>query len=223
MANLQQNITCIITSVIGFQDKPLSYAAQRSVFSPEKRAKQTLRSILSVRDSLPNARIVLIEGGLATAVPSEIKSAVDEYVYVGEMSHVRMCVRSKFKGLGEVAMLLAGINRMTKLKRSITRICKLSGRYYLDRHFDPTIISEPFEFMFKKYSSPDQVSTRFYALRVDAYSAWKKALLFSIPGLLLSRSIEQLLYERLANKDIKYVKHLGVSGLVGPDGALLHE
>jgi hypothetical protein len=55
-----KNIT-LITSIIDTPNTPLSYTNTRSVFSKEERFEQTKKTILSIRNKIPNNKIFLVE------------------------------------------------------------------------------------------------------------------------------------------------------------------
>ena len=80
---VEEKITFIITSVIYFPDKKLSYTDTRSAFTPEQRIVQTMETIKSIRSKLPLASIVLIEMGRQKNIDSSLINAVDKYIYNG--------------------------------------------------------------------------------------------------------------------------------------------
>ena len=51
----------LITSVINTPKKPLSYSNVRSVFTREERYEQTKKTIQSIREKIPNYKIMIVE------------------------------------------------------------------------------------------------------------------------------------------------------------------
>ena len=55
-----KNIT-LITSIIDTPNLPLSYTNCRSVFTKQQRFEQTQNTIASIREKIPDNKIILIE------------------------------------------------------------------------------------------------------------------------------------------------------------------
>ena len=124
----------IITSVIYPKPgKQVQYNGIRSIFSPEERAEQTLRTVESIRLKVPGAKIILVESGLQEILPYELAKKVDQYSYVGNKKLVRWSCDSKQKSLGEIMMLYYA---MKKFKFPADFYFKISGRYFLNEEFN---------------------------------------------------------------------------------------
>lgn len=212
------NRICIITSVIDFKEKPLSYSAKRSVFPAEERLKQTEETISSVRKYIPGAKIILIEAGV-TNVADKIEGNVDKYVYLGKNWIVRLACDSKHKGLGEAISLLYGYKHIREMDGEY--YFKISGRYFLNDRFDITV----WEALDKATVtiSNGVISTRLYGLPRSLLRSWKFLLLRSLPLLWWRRSIEEVLAEKVPRQSLNVVDTLGVSGLIGPTGETIQE
>ena len=113
----KQKITFIITSVIYFPNKKLSYADKRSVFTPEQRATQPLETIKSIRDKVPMANIVLVELGMKKKIDASLLSVIDTYIYIGNNPIVKWAASGKYKGLGEAVGLLAAAKKIAELAK----------------------------------------------------------------------------------------------------------
>ena len=131
---VEEKITFIITSVIYFPDKKLSYTDTRSAFTPEQRIVQTMETIKSIRSKLPLASIVLIEMGRQKNIDSSLINAVDKYIYNGNNLFVQWAAGSKYKGLGEAAGLLFASKKIEQINSDI--FFKISGRYFLNDGFN---------------------------------------------------------------------------------------
>ena len=210
------DITCIITSVIAFTERPLSYSRRRSIYTASERATQTKQTVTSLRLHLPDAHIILVEGGRQQEIPEQLATDVDDYLYVGNRPLVRWACDGPFKGLAEVLMLLTAMPHLPTSQRYF----KLSGRYALNSHFD--LHSWPKNgFAFRYYGT--RVSTRLYMCSVDCMPAWRRALLRSIPGLLLNYSLEELVPKFVRVDSTAPLAVLGIEGQIGPDGSAIRE
>lgn len=207
----------IVISVINFNNSPLSYAAQRSIYSADERLDQTKKTIASIRQYSPESKINLVELGL-TDVAEDLHSLVDDYSFVGDKKIVRLAVCSKFKGLGEAISLLYYFfnNKLS----NFDFIIKISGRYSLNANFSP-LVWEKNKFVFKKYTN--SISTRLYGLSRKQKTLYQLYLLACLPFLALGRSIENVMYAIIPKKRCFYVETLGLSGNVGPDGNYINE
>src|SRR6056300_795193 len=55
------NDLVLITSVINTPNVPLSYSKTKSVFSRKERFTQTKNTIVSIKDKIPNCKIIIVE------------------------------------------------------------------------------------------------------------------------------------------------------------------
>lgn len=201
-----KKIAVIITSVISFKEKKLSYSNGRSKFSVEERIAQTEKTISSIREKIPNAKIIFAEAGLIEDT-GRLSSRVDQYIYLGNNYFVRIAVDSIFKGIGEAVILLFVSKYLPK---DIDFYFKISGRYYLNDEFDLKKWIDGF-FVVRKYDNV--FSTRLYGFSSKMFGLWRRSLLFSIPLLLSGQSIERIMPMFINKKYIKHIDNIGVSGL----------
>jgi len=206
----------IVTSVIDFGLRPLSYSDTRSAYSPDERAEQTKRTIVSIRERVPDARIILVEAGRSAVLPFGLDRLADQYIFLGNNFLVRHACDSRYKGLGEAVMLMCAAGRLVESDRYF----KISGRYCLNDSFDLAQWDRG-GFVFRRYG--DAVSTRLYKFDRDNMGQWRKALCLSIPGLLSGKSIEDALPKFLPKHAMTFLDKLGVEGHVGPDRTFLGE
>lgn len=208
----------IITSVIYPKQKELSYANTRSVYNSEERALQTLQTIGSIKEKIPEAKIVLVESGLRKELPLELSSKVDQYLYVGDNFFARRACDSKFKSLGEAVMLLVA---MGKIEFNASVFFKISGRYFLDNNFN--IISWQSELFRFFYIRKDYVSTRLYSFGKELFFIWRFALIKGLPLLFLDYPIEHILSRFIPKKYIIPVEKVGVMGNDATNGKIVKE
>ncbi|MBP2652233.1 MAG: hypothetical protein H6Q74_3058 [Firmicutes bacterium] len=213
------SVLFIVTSVIFCTKEPLCYTDIRSIFNPEERARQTVRTIESIRGRFSNAKILLIESGLRRDLPLDIINLVDHYIFMGSDILVRKAVDSKFKGLGEAISLIRAEPFLSQ--ETIPFFIKLSGRYFLSDDFNFNCWN------LQKFNAfigvPHIISTRLYGFPTTEYFMWMQALKKSIPLLENGVSIEDALYRNINKANFNGLKKLGVGGLIGVDGFCINE
>lgn len=204
-----------ITSIIyPSHKKQVSYGAPRSLFSPEERATQTAATIASIRSRVPGAMIVLVEGGLREDIPTSLKEAVDQYVYVGGRSLVRRACDSTNKSLGEAMMLLCALRQGTY---RAAYYFKMSGRYVLNDDFSlPAWGQSGFSFL---CLNAEYYSTRLYGFDAYHFTPWKYSLLKGLPLFFLDYPIENTMSKFIPQKKVHSLAQLGLSGI----GASSHD
>ena len=133
----------IITSILNISDGELSYYHIRSVFNLEERVKQTLKTIETIREKIPNSFILFLECSNLeynvndiNDIELKIKNNVDVFINCYEINEIKRGVNSKYKGLGENLLLLKGIEYINNEGLVFNNIFKISGRYYLNDDFD---------------------------------------------------------------------------------------
>lgn len=208
----------IITSTIFYTQKPLSYCDIRSVFTPEERIQQTLQTIQSIQEKIPNATIVLLETG--TISVEVIKEKVDQYVFLGDKKIIRYVCDSPWKGLGEIVGILS---YRKKMKQQDYDVCvKISGRYYLDNYFTlKSLSSEKFSFL--RSSDGESYSTRLYSFPKKIEKYYIQLLIRSIPWFLCKSGIEHIFKRIIPKEKVTLLDQIGVSGYVAPTGEFIQE
>lgn len=206
----------IITSVIYFPSRPLSYSETRSVFSESDRALQTFETIKSIRNRFKDVKIILFESGLKKELPYNLDEFVDEYIYLGGKFFMRWACDSKYKGLGEaVALIYAKKHLLNKADFYF----KISGRYYLTDEFNLCSWDKKC-FNAKKFNY--NISTRLYGFPSAYIKKWHYFLIKNLIPLFYGKSMEDVM-TKFCNKKTNYIKQLGVSGQIGPSGGLIVE
>lgn len=209
--------TFIITSVIYFSQKRLSKSTPRSIFTPEERTIQTLKTVKSIREKVPGAFIILLEMGRNKNIAEELIRIVDKYVFIGNKLLVNWAVNGRFRGLGEAIGL---ISAKKDLNTGADFFFKMSGRYFLNDHFEPEIWKRN-AFFARRYENG--ISTRLYGFSKEFFAGWQQALRRSLVQLYRGRSIEDVFPVKFGQEKILEIKKLGVAGYVAPDGIYLEE
>lgn len=208
----------IVLSLIHYSENALSYSKVRSRFSPEERAAQTQKTISSIREKAPGAKIVLVEIGQRRDLPFGLSVSADRYIYLGDKFFVRLLSDGMFKGLGEAVGLFFASKTLRPENADI--YFKLSGRYFLTDNFK---MKQWFETGLTGRSYGKSFSTRLYAFDKSLFGIWRRALILSIPWLLLNRSLETVLLRFFPKDKVHLLPRLGVAGQIGVTGEMLEE
>ncbi len=225
----KRKICFVITSCIIPYNRPLNNADNRSVYSSEKRAEQTIDTIASIRKYCKNANIILVDNG-AEDPKAMIGDLVEKYIYVGSKFIPRIAASRKNKSIGEAVMLLEAVDNQIN---DYELIFKISGRYKLNEEFDLAEFSAD-AFNFLNYVSGRVVtsvnnyiygshSTRLYAFPGNKVREYRKALKKSILYGFMGESIEFALPNALRKERFFYHRKLGLSGNVAVDGNNIEE
>lgn len=129
----------LITSVINTGTAAYSYTSTRSTFTPQERYEQTLETIESIRTHAPpKTRILYVECSELTSEMTEtLKRKVDFFIQCVDVPDIRnACLNSEKKGYGEAKKTQHAIEYILSNKILFNRFFKISGRYFLNSHFD---------------------------------------------------------------------------------------
>ncbi len=133
----------MITSVINTGDIKWSNRLERSVFTPQERFEQTLKTVRSIREKMPDGVILLAEcSDLDSELELELRKSVDCYFQLYDHESIReACIQSDKKGYGELMATKYVIEHLLQNEIPFRRFFKISGRYYLNSDFDATNFS----------------------------------------------------------------------------------
>lgn len=207
------DVVFIVPSVIYFDPAPISYSIVRSIYSPEIRAEQTAMTISSVREKVPNAKVILMEMGLRRELPFDLHLKADQYVYLGHRRYIRKIADGPNKGHGEaLALLLA---HRAAMKYRARYYFKLGGRAWLDHRFSlDTWVNEP-GFAALKYSD-DCCASRLYGFPAEMYDFWRESMRKALPLLEFGSAMERVLPQVVS--PIRHVNIIGLRLLLAPHG-----
>lgn len=214
----------MITSIINCSNNPLSYYHTRSVFDAHVRFEQTLHTIKSVREKIPNSVIVFLEcsdlSGDNNFMENNIRQKVDYFYNFYSNVDIHEAVNSPLKGYGEANLLLAGLNELEKFPEiHYKNIFKLSGRYYLNNNFNIRDFDNEFNNFIPWDNSCYSYCTIFYKIVYYDVDLYKIALLKMIGDLQKELSIECCMYKYFKTR-IQIMKEMNVSGLLATEGYL---
>lgn len=129
------NNLVLITSVIKTPDIPLSYAV-RSIYTSEQRFEQTIKTIDSVREKIPNSKILIVECSELNEEQSYylIKNS-DYFLNLYDDSERCKNIYSRSKSLGEGTMTISALEYIINNNIDYDNLIKISGRYWLSDNF----------------------------------------------------------------------------------------
>jgi hypothetical protein len=211
----------LITSTINTSNRPLIQSHEvRSVYGAEERLAQTLMTIKSVRDRVPEATILLLENSKLTAAQqSALESVSDRLISFAEDEDAASLRDGPYKNSAEVYVLLRTMALLDDYDYRI--MFKLSGRYLLSDRF--TIDRFPLDrFGFRKYGSV--VSTRLYSVPPTGRSLYRRQLESSMRATQCGVSIEDVIARGLTPQQSIEVNPIGVCGAIAvQSGAFIDE
>lgn len=126
----------LITSVIHTSSNPLSYTPCRSVFSPQERFLQTQKTIRSVREKIPDLKILLVECSILTEEEETyFRNHCDYFINVVNEPHMLEYTTGVSKSLGEGSMTIKALEYIQQQGFVFENLFKITGRYYLNDYF----------------------------------------------------------------------------------------
>lgn len=126
----------LITSVIKPPNLPLSYTSKRSIFTSEERFEQTKKTIESIKEKIPHAKILIVECSYLTIDELDyFTKNCDYFLNLYNDDHLRNCVHSCSKSLGEGKMTISALQYLIENNIKYDNFFKISGRYYLSGNF----------------------------------------------------------------------------------------
>uniref|UniRef100_A0A6C0LJ73 Glycosyl transferase family 1 domain-containing protein n=1 Tax=viral metagenome TaxID=1070528 RepID=A0A6C0LJ73_9ZZZZ len=137
--SLNKNIV-MMTSKIIVSDKPFSYINYRSSYTTEERFAQTLESIKSTRQSIPNSFIVLFDNSVFDDDKKRILTEnVDKFINVTDDVDLNYYTNDcECKAFADIYQQIKCFDYFLKYIdfSSIGTFFKLSGRYLINEHFN---------------------------------------------------------------------------------------
>lgn len=131
------NNLVLITSIICTPNNPLSYTSTRSVYTHEERFIQTKKTIESIKEKIPNCKILIVECSELNEEQNDyFKKNVDYFINLIDEPDKCKNIYSESKALGEGTMTIEAINYIIKNNILFDNFFKISGRYWLSDNFN---------------------------------------------------------------------------------------
>jgi len=131
------NNLVLITSVICTPNTPLSYTNARSVYTHEERFQQTKRTIETIKQKIPNSKIIIVEcSNLNFEQEDYLKKNSDYFLNLYNEEKIKNNISGKSKSLGEGTMTFCALKYIIDNNIDYNNLIKISGRYWLSNKFD---------------------------------------------------------------------------------------
>jgi len=215
----------MILSVINTVAKNLSYCPIRSVYKPEERYEQTLKTIESVKKYIPNAHIVLIEcSKLNQEMETGFINTVNLYLNYSSDPSIQNAVDGIHKSYAEGLTILKFLESEEFKNLQVDNLFKLSGRYYLTDMFKLNEYSNT-QNCFRRFSYQGSNVGRYFSVLYKIYKTsleeYKNMFKTSIMETVnVNMDMEAFLCSHM-KKNIKLLDHLGFEGNIAVNGALI--
>lgn len=130
----------LITSKIYVKNSRFSYSETRSIYSSSERFKQTLETIQSIRNKIPNSYIVLFDNSEFTEKEySLLKKKVDYFINILDNNILNYYTNyCEYKYLSDLTQQIYSYLYFFKYINfnKITNFFKISGRYFINNKFN---------------------------------------------------------------------------------------
>lgn len=134
-----KSLLFIITSVIDTPNIPLSYSTVRSVFSRDERFEQTKKTISSIKEKIPEAKLMIVECSNYETNKEQLDYLIDNSDYffnLWDKQELHKYIFGTSKALAEGMMTIELINYINNNNIIFDNYAKISGRYYLNDNFN---------------------------------------------------------------------------------------
>lgn len=207
----------LITSIIYTSSNPLFGNTIRSIFTGEERLVQTIETLKTVREKVPDAYIIFAEGSsLNPEDISKLYQYIDLIILFSESETAKYhCNSSENKSIGEVYLLSTIISRIEKFP--FNYLIKLSGRYYLNDNFNLNNLLK--KSISGQVIDDECVLTVCYSVHKDTINDFKENLFTFIRTDCQINDIEHHIYS--SGIKIHHIETIGVSGKPAWSGELL--
>lgn len=140
-----KSLLFIITSVIDTPNLPLSYSTVRSVFTRDERFEQTKNTISSIKEKIPEAKIIIVECSNYETNKEQLnylKENTDYFLNLWDKKELHQYIFGLSKALAEGIMTIEFINYIINNNLIFDNYAKISGRYYLNNDFNINLNNE---------------------------------------------------------------------------------
>jgi len=207
------NNIILITSVINTPNNPLSYSKTRSVYNRNERFEQTKKTIQSVKEKLPNIKIMIVEcSNFNEEENNYFKENCDYILNLWEKKELHNNIFGTSKSLGEGTMTIEALKYIEELNLEYQYLYKISGRYWLNDNFKLDKIENN---VFKKINNDENnVFTALYKIDKKTVEKLVFFLINNIENMKKCIGYEVLMSHFVKNIDNQLVYIIGLSGFV---------
>lgn len=212
------NNLVLITSVINTPNTPLSYSKVRSVYTREERFNQTKKTITSIKQNIPNRKIILVECTSFTEEEDDyFRNECDYVLNLWEDKSLHHKIFGSSKSLGEGTMTISALEYIFENDLQFDNLYKICGRYWLNDDFNYDLYNSSKDVFKRIGNSIGNIFTSFYKIT----NGTAKVLLLFLKGnekamiqcigyeTLFSSFLALLKYE-----NIQFIDYIGYEGNV---------
>jgi hypothetical protein len=210
----------LITSIINTPNKPLSYTNTRSVFSRKERFEQTKLTIQSIKNKIPNNKILIVECSDFTEEEKiYFEKECDYILNLWNNTELHSDIFGLSKALGEGTLTMQGFRYINENNIRYANLFKISGRYWLNDKFDYNIFNNQ-SLIFK---IPDGGSICVVLYKIPNYiqeplDTFLKANYFNMKNCICYEELILNFLKSIDHKNILLFDKLGVSGYFAVHG-----
>jgi hypothetical protein len=211
----------LITSKIYVSDKIFSYSKNRSLYTSEGRFEQTIKTILTIKEKIPDYFIVLFDNSNFTEEEGFLlNKSVDCFINITNDSILNYYTNDcEYKYLADLCQQINSYYYFFKLidNTKIINFFKLSGRYYLNDEFNYNIFNNNCN-IFKKnmnITDRDYYYTSFFKISNNFLQDYffKLIYIFENKGKYFDLDLE-VIYGKCLLDHMTVVDKLGVTQLI---------
>lgn len=210
----------------------------RGIFTAEQRLSQTFDTIASIKNKVPNARIVLYEVGATLSKENLNALAQDDSLTIVPLQSVPQVIELSSRNLishGEAFTTQIILNNIGLfINENTKRIFKISGRYKLQDSFDIKEYENiDDKFVFKKhqktwmnvyqqrhYNVDGLFDTRLYSFTPSLVNYYMNLLSNIFEDLNLGMDLEHAMYKNLDKSMVIEFDKIHCEGMIAPNGSL---
>ena len=211
------NNLVLITSVISTTNNPLSYINNRSVYSHLERFEQTKKTIESVKEKIPNSKIIIVEcSNLNEEIINYLIKNSDYFLNLYNNQKIRNNISHISKSLGEGTMTLCALKFIIQNNIEFNNLIKISGRYWLSEKFDYNKFNNNDIVIKYIENNKDNVFTALYKLPKSSSVNFITFLESNFKNMINCIGYENLFanFIKTENKELKILDPIGLEGYV---------
>jgi hypothetical protein len=183
------------------------------VFSRKERFTQTKNTIISIKDKIPNCKIIIVECSDLNTEEQEYLSINCDYILnLWEKKELHNNIFGKSKSLGEGTMTILALKYINNMDIKYNYLYKISGRYWLNDNFNICNIENN---VFKKIKNDENnIFTALYKINKNTVEKLEIFLIDNMQNMINCIGYEVLMSQFVKNIDKILVDIIGLSGFV---------
>lgn len=217
--NIKNKNIVIITSKIYVSDKKFSYVNKRSIYSTGVRFQQTLQTINSIRQHVPDSYIILFDNSkfVDQRMKNTLENSVNYFMNIVNDENLNYYTDEyEYKAFAEISQLLkicTGLLNNVNLTEC-KQIFKISGRYILNSQFNYDIYNNENNIIKKNMNITDRNYwyTCFYKINKYFFRPYfdRLQMVFKNKEKYLNDDLE-VIFSKIFSNDFQLVNTLGVT------------